>query len=86
MPESQWSGAYFIDHHRRRRSVHTSSTAAAVTSVQLIFYAAFTLSVTGFHPITHHIPLEDVADAHHISNNKLNQCIKPVLIPSRAMP
>ncbi|MDQ3205567.1 MAG: glutathione-dependent formaldehyde dehydrogenase [Pseudomonadota bacterium] len=34
--------------------------------------------------ISHHIPLEDVADAYHIFNNKLDQCIKPVLIPSSA--
>lgn len=31
--------------------------------------------------ITHRIPLEDVADAYHIFSSKLDNCIKPVLIP-----
>jgi threonine dehydrogenase-like Zn-dependent dehydrogenase len=31
--------------------------------------------------ITHRIPLEDVADAYHIFSAKLDNCIKPVLIP-----
>lgn len=31
--------------------------------------------------ITHHIPLEDVSDAYRIFSDKLDQCIKPVLIP-----
>jgi len=32
--------------------------------------------------ITHRIPLEDVADGYHIFSSKLDNCIKPVLIPS----
>ena len=31
--------------------------------------------------ITHRLPLEDVADAYRIFSDKLDQCIKPVLIP-----
>jgi threonine dehydrogenase-like Zn-dependent dehydrogenase len=31
--------------------------------------------------ITHRIPLEDVADAYHLFSSKLDNCIKPVLIP-----
>jgi len=34
--------------------------------------------------ITHRIPLEEVADAYHIFTSKLDNCIKPVLIPSTA--
>jgi threonine dehydrogenase-like Zn-dependent dehydrogenase len=34
--------------------------------------------------ITHRIPLEDVADAYHIFSSKLDNCIKPVLIPPSA--
>lgn len=34
--------------------------------------------------ITHRIPLEEVADAYHIFTAKLDNCIKPVLIPSTA--
>jgi threonine dehydrogenase-like Zn-dependent dehydrogenase len=34
--------------------------------------------------ITHHIPLEDVSDAYHIFSQKLDNCIKPVLIPPSA--
>ncbi|HYK47356.1 MAG TPA: zinc-dependent alcohol dehydrogenase [Parafilimonas sp.] len=34
--------------------------------------------------ITHRIPLEDVADAYHIFSSKLDNCIKPVLIPPLA--
>jgi threonine dehydrogenase-like Zn-dependent dehydrogenase len=34
--------------------------------------------------ITHRIPLEDVADAYHIFSSKLDDCIKPVLIPPGA--
>ena len=34
--------------------------------------------------ITHRIPLEDVADAYHIFSSKLDNCIKPILIPPRA--
>jgi len=31
--------------------------------------------------ITHRIPLEDVADAYRIFSNKLDNCIKPILLP-----
>jgi threonine dehydrogenase-like Zn-dependent dehydrogenase len=31
--------------------------------------------------ITHRVPLEDIADAYHIFSSKLDNCIKPVLIP-----
>ena len=34
--------------------------------------------------ITHRVPLEEVADAYHIFNNKLDGCIKTVLIPPSA--
>ncbi|MCC9136978.1 zinc-dependent alcohol dehydrogenase [Pontibacter silvestris] len=34
--------------------------------------------------ITHHIPLEEVSDAYRIFANKLDNCIKPVLIPPSA--
>jgi threonine dehydrogenase-like Zn-dependent dehydrogenase len=34
--------------------------------------------------ITHRVPLEEVADAYRIFSNKLDNCIKPVLIPSTA--
>jgi threonine dehydrogenase-like Zn-dependent dehydrogenase len=34
--------------------------------------------------ITHRVPLEEVADAYHIFNSKLDNCIKTVLIPSTA--
>jgi threonine dehydrogenase-like Zn-dependent dehydrogenase len=34
--------------------------------------------------ITHRIPLEDVADAYRMFSAKLDNCIKPVLIPSTA--
>jgi threonine dehydrogenase-like Zn-dependent dehydrogenase len=34
--------------------------------------------------ITHRIPLEDVADGYRIFSDKLDGCIKPVLIPSSA--
>lgn len=34
--------------------------------------------------ITHHIPLEEVAEAYHIFSRKLDNCIKPVLIPPSA--
>lgn len=34
--------------------------------------------------ITHHIPLEDVSEAYHIFSRKLDNCIKPVLIPPSA--
>lgn len=35
--------------------------------------------------ITHRIPLSEVADAYHIFSSKLDNCIKPVLIPPSAM-
>jgi threonine dehydrogenase-like Zn-dependent dehydrogenase len=35
--------------------------------------------------ITHRFPLEEVADAYHIFSSKLDNCIKPVLIPPAAM-
>lgn len=34
--------------------------------------------------ITHRFPLEEVADAYHIFSSKLDECIKPVLIPPAA--
>lgn len=34
--------------------------------------------------LTHKIPLEEVADAYHLFSNKLDNCIKPVLIPPSA--
>ena len=34
--------------------------------------------------VTHRIPLEEVADAYHIFSSKLDNCIKPVLIPPSA--
>ena len=34
--------------------------------------------------ITHHIPLEEVSDAYRIFSAKLDNCIKPVLIPPSA--
>ncbi|PSJ39850.1 zinc-dependent alcohol dehydrogenase [Allosphingosinicella deserti] len=34
--------------------------------------------------ITHRIPLEDIADAYHMFSAKLDNCIKPVLIPNAA--
>jgi threonine dehydrogenase-like Zn-dependent dehydrogenase len=34
--------------------------------------------------ITHRIPLEDIADAYHIFSSKLDECIKPVLLPPAA--
>lgn len=34
--------------------------------------------------ITHRIPLEDVAEGYHIFSRKLDNCIKPVLIPPAA--
>jgi threonine dehydrogenase-like Zn-dependent dehydrogenase len=32
--------------------------------------------------ITHRVPLEEVADAYHIFSAKLDNCIKPVLVPN----
>jgi threonine dehydrogenase-like Zn-dependent dehydrogenase len=34
--------------------------------------------------ITHRVPLEEVADAYRIFSDKLDNCIKPVLIPPSA--
>ncbi len=34
--------------------------------------------------ITHRIPLEEVGEAYHLFSSKLDDCIKPVLIPPRA--
>lgn len=34
--------------------------------------------------ITHRVPLEEVSDAYHIFSRKLDNCIKPILIPSTA--
>jgi len=34
--------------------------------------------------ITHKVPLEEVADAYHIFSARLDNCIKPVLVPSGA--
>jgi threonine dehydrogenase-like Zn-dependent dehydrogenase len=34
--------------------------------------------------ITHRVPLEEAADAYHIFSSKLDNCIKPVLVPPRA--
>lgn len=35
--------------------------------------------------ITHRIPLEEVADAYHIFSSKLDGCIKPILVPPKAL-
>jgi threonine dehydrogenase-like Zn-dependent dehydrogenase len=35
--------------------------------------------------ITHRIPLEEISDAYHIFSSKLDNCIKPVLIPPRSL-
>jgi threonine dehydrogenase-like Zn-dependent dehydrogenase len=35
--------------------------------------------------ITHRIPLEEVGEAYHLFSSKLDDCIKPVLIPPRAV-
>ena len=35
--------------------------------------------------ITHRFPLDAIADAYHIFSSKLDNCIKPVLIPPSAM-
>jgi threonine dehydrogenase-like Zn-dependent dehydrogenase len=34
--------------------------------------------------ITHKVPLDDIADAYHIFSDKLDNCIKPVLVPAGA--
>ena len=35
--------------------------------------------------ISHRVPLEEVSDAYHLFSSKLDNCIKPVLIPPRAL-
>jgi threonine dehydrogenase-like Zn-dependent dehydrogenase len=35
--------------------------------------------------ITHRVPLEEISDAYHLFSSKLDECIKPVLIPPRAV-
>jgi threonine dehydrogenase-like Zn-dependent dehydrogenase len=35
--------------------------------------------------ITHKVPLEEISDAYHIFSAKLDGCIKPVLVPPRAL-
>lgn len=35
--------------------------------------------------ITHRIPLEEIAEGYHMFSSKLDGCIKPILIPPRAM-
>ena len=34
--------------------------------------------------ITHRIPLEEISEAYHLFSSKLDNCIKPILIPPRA--
>jgi S-(hydroxymethyl)glutathione dehydrogenase / alcohol dehydrogenase len=34
--------------------------------------------------ITHKVPLEAISDAYHMFSAKLDQCIKPVLVPNPA--
>jgi S-(hydroxymethyl)glutathione dehydrogenase/alcohol dehydrogenase len=34
--------------------------------------------------ITHRVPLDDIADAYHLFSDKLDNCIKPVLLPNGA--
>ena len=34
--------------------------------------------------ITHKVPLDDIADAYHLFSAKLDNCIKPVLLPAAA--
>ncbi len=34
--------------------------------------------------ITHKVPLEHIADAYRMFSGKLDNCIKPVLVPSEA--
>jgi threonine dehydrogenase-like Zn-dependent dehydrogenase len=33
--------------------------------------------------ITHRIPLEEIAEGYHLMSNKLDGCIKPLIVPSR---
>lgn len=34
--------------------------------------------------ITHRIPLEEIAEGYHIFSSKLDECIKPMVIPPSA--
>jgi threonine dehydrogenase-like Zn-dependent dehydrogenase len=34
--------------------------------------------------VTHRIPLEDIAEGYHIFSAKLDDCIKPLILPSAA--
>jgi threonine dehydrogenase-like Zn-dependent dehydrogenase len=34
--------------------------------------------------VTHRIPLEEVAEGYHMFSSKLDNCIKPVLVPTKA--
>lgn len=34
--------------------------------------------------ITHRVPLEEVSDAYHLFSSKLDNCIKPILVPPKA--
>ncbi len=35
--------------------------------------------------ITNRIPLEEISEGYHIFSSKLDECIKPMVIPPRAM-
>jgi threonine dehydrogenase-like Zn-dependent dehydrogenase len=32
--------------------------------------------------VTHRIPLDDIAEGYHLMSNKLDGCIKPLIIPT----
>ena len=34
--------------------------------------------------VTHHIPLEHIAEGYHMFSAKLDNCIKPIVVPSAA--
>jgi threonine dehydrogenase-like Zn-dependent dehydrogenase len=34
--------------------------------------------------VTHHVPLEDIAEGYHVFSAKLDNCIKPIVVPSAA--
>jgi threonine dehydrogenase-like Zn-dependent dehydrogenase len=34
--------------------------------------------------VTHRIPLEEIAEGYHLMSNKLDGCIKPLIIPNQA--
>ena len=36
--------------------------------------------------ITHRVPLEDAAEAYHVFSEKLDNCIKTVLLPPQSRP